>query len=207
MKKFSRLFVVENGESGGWTNSDRTSFTIAVDDCDRLTVNKKSGRDMYAAEINTAFGKFLEEYEAEYGEKVTLYERTNRYRFCFRSGVSGCQDTYLEIDKGDGFPERKFMMHESCFGKSSGFACFVYDFLDLCVAGGFLKAEDGAYVYPETEDTNSGCEMKVIKPRLVFYEEGWTSPWQRPDAVVPLQVCREKPEEPDHEITLEPEDN
>lgn len=194
MKNFSRLFVIKNGECGGWTSSTRTSFVISVEN-DGLSVKGKSGRDMYASEINTAFGRFLKEYEAEFGEKVALYERRNRYRFCFREGSSGCQDTYIEIDMGDGFPVRKFMMHESCYGKNGGFGCFVYDFLDLCIASKFLIVEDGFYVYPEDEDANSELEMQVIKPRLIEYEEGWTSPWERPEGVVYLRTVREKPED------------
>ena len=196
MKDFSRLFIIKNGECGGWTSSTRTSFVISVEN-DELSVKGKSGRDMYASEINTAFGRFLKEYEAEFGEKVALYERRNRYRFCFRQGSSGCQDTYIEIDMGDGFPVRKFMMHESCFGKNGGFGCFVYDFLDLCVASKFLVAEDGFYAYPEDEDANTEFEMQVIKPRLIEYEEGWTSPWEKPEAIVYLRTVREKPEDPE----------
>lgn len=196
MKDFSRLFIIKNGECGGWTSSTRTSFVISVEN-DELSVKGKSGRDMYASEINTAFGRFLKEYEAEFGEKIALYERRNRYRFCFRQGSSGCQDTYVEIDKGDGFPERKFIMHESCFGKCGGFGCFVYDFLDMCLAGGFLRTDDGFYVYPEEDDANSGLEMQVIKPRLTEYEEGWTFPWEKPEKVVYLRTVRERPENPE----------
>lgn len=196
MKNFRRLFVIKNGNSGGWTDSTRTSFVISVEN-DMLSVVCKSGRDMYAGEINTAFGRFLKEYEAEFVEKVALYERHNRYRFCYRQGSSGCQDTYIETDMGDGFPVRKFMMHESCFGKNGGFSCFVYDFLDLCVACKFFVAEDGFYAYPEEEDNNSELEMQVIKPRLVEYEEGWTNPWEKPEGVVYLRTVREKPEDPE----------
>lgn len=194
MKDFSRLFVIKNGKFSGWTNSTRTSFVISVEN-DELSVKGKSGRDMYASEINTAFGRFLKEYEAEFGEKVALYERHNRYRFCYRQGSSGCQDTYIEIDMDDGFPVRKLMMHESCFGKNGGFDCFVYDFLDLCVASRFLDVEDGFYTYLEDEDANSELEMQVIKPRLIEYEKGWTSPWEKPEGVVYLSVVREKPED------------
>lgn len=192
MEEFKRLFVIKDGESSGWTSSTKTSFMIEVDG-EVLIVKWKSGRDMYPHEINTAFGRFLKEYEAEFGERVALYERLNRYRFCFRQGSSGCQDTYIEIDKGDGFPERKFLMHESCFGKCSGFRCFVYDFLDLCLAGGFFKAEDGFYTYSEADDENASCEMQIIKPRIIEFEEGWTSPLEKPDKVVPLIVVRERP--------------
>lgn len=191
MKDFSRLFIIKE-EDGGWASS----FVISVEN-DKLSIKGKSGRDMYASEINTAFGRFLKEYEAEFGEKVALYERRNRYRFCFRQGSSGCQDTYIEIDDmDDGFPIRKFIMHESCFGKNGGFGCFVYDFLDLCVASKFLIVENGFYVYPEDEDANSELEMEVIKPRLIEYEEGWTSPWERPEGVVYLKTVREKPDDP-----------
>lgn len=196
MENFKRLYIIRNGECGGWSNSNKTSFVISVED-DELSVKIKSGRDMYANEINTAFGRFLKEYEAEFGEKVALYERKHRYRFCFRQGSSGCQDTYIEVDKGDGFPSRKFMMHESCFGKCGGFSCFVYDFLDMCLAGKFLTVEDGYYIYHEENDASSELEMQVVKPRLIEYEEGWTSPWEKPEKVVYLNVVREEPKDPE----------
>ena len=191
MNDFKRLFVVRNGASSGWTSSDRTSFIISVEG-NFLYVKGKTGRDMFAHEINTAFGRFLEEYEKEFGEKVEVIERRHPYRFCYRQGSSGCQDTFIEINKGDGFPERKFLMHQSCFGKCSGFSCFVEDFLDLCVAGGFFSVEDGSYHYPG-EDIE--YEMEVYRPRLVEYEDGWTNPWERPTEVVRLKICREVPEE------------
>ena len=197
MQNMSRLYAIkDSGSYSGWTTVDRTSFVISVKG-DMLTVTKKSGRDMYPKEINTAFGRFLQEYEQEFGEKVALYERSNPYRFCFRTGSSGCQDTFIEIDTDrDGFPQRKFMLHQSCFGKCEGFSCFAYDFLDLCVAEGFFGVtEDGFYVYREEEDSNSECEIQTVKPRLLAYEEGWNSPWQKPDKVVPLRVCREVPQE------------
>lgn len=192
MKDFRRLFIIE--EDGGWASS----FVISVEN-DELSIKKKSGRDMYVSEINNAFGRFLKEYQSEFGEKIALYERRNRYRFCFRQGSSGCQDTYIEIDDmDDGFPIRKFIMHESCCGKNGGFGCFVYDFLDLCVASELLITKDGFYAYPEDEDANSesGLEMEVIKPRLIEYEEGWTSPWEKPEGVVYLRTVREKPDDP-----------
>ena len=194
MQDMSRLFViVDSGKSSGWTNCDRTSFIVEVR-CDQLTVTKKSGRDMYPEEINTAIGRFLKEYESVFGEKIAIFKRTHPYRFCFKTGVSGCQDTYIEVDTGDGFPTRKRICRQSCFGKSGGFHCFAYDFLDLCVADGFLVVKDGFYTYEEEEDFNSTSSMQMIKPRLLEYEEGWAQPFERPSKVVPLRVCREIPE-------------
>ena len=192
MQDISRLFVIKEGECGGWTNSTRTSFVVSIKN-DQLCVSVKSGRDPFTHEINTAIGRILKEYEAEYGERVALYERQNRYRFCFRQGSSGCQDTYIEIDVGDGFPTRKHLLHESCFGKCGGFSVFVYDFLDLSIGANFLIVEDGCYVYPESEDANSGIEMEVVRPRLLEFEEGWTFPWNRAKEVVYLKTVREKP--------------
>ena len=204
MKNFRRLFAINNGGANGWTASTKTSFIISIEN-DELNVKWKSGRDMFASEINTAFGRLLQAYEAEFGEKIALFERKNCYRFCYRQGSSGCQDTYIEVDKGDGFPERKFLMHESCFGKCDGIRCFVYDFLDLCLAGHFLKVENGFYIYPEEEDANSGLKMKLIKPRLTEYEEGWTSSWEKPEAVVYLKTVRERPGEEREEESEESE--
>lgn len=188
MENFKRLFVVKNGAVGGWSDSDRTSFIIEVVG-NYLFVKHKTGRDMFAHEINTAFGRFIEEYEAEFGEKIAIYERRYPYRFCFRQGGSGCQDTFIEINKGDGFPERQFIMHESCYGKTAGFTCFVYDFLDLCVAAGFFDIDEGNYVYPGEEIE---YELTSVKPRLTKYEEGWRMPGDRPSGVVYLKTCREE---------------
>ena len=194
MENFRRLFAIKDGGASGWTDSRRTSFIISVEN-NELTVKVKSGRDPFVEEVNTAFGRFLQAYEAEFGEKVALYERTHRYRFCYRQGMSGCQDTFIEFDRGDGFPERKFLMHESCFGKCADLRCFVYDFLDICVVGGFLSIEDGCYTYSEGEDANADCNMQIISPRLVEAEEGWSSPWEKPEEVVYLNVVRETNEQ------------
>ncbi|MBQ7040620.1 hypothetical protein IJN73_00945 [Candidatus Saccharibacteria bacterium] len=206
MENFRRLFVVKNGESSGWTNSDRTSFIISVED-DELKVLVKKGRDPYAYEINTAFGRFLKEYERENG-KVERYKRSRSYRFCFRNGSSGCQDTFIEIDVGDGFPERKFLMHKSMYRKCGGFHCFIYDFLDLCVAEGFFSIVDGFYAYNQEEDARAEeIDMQVIKPRLLEYEEGWMNPWRVPDDVVYLKVCRKEPETEEPEVEEEEKEN
>lgn len=192
MKDFTRLFVIKNGGSNGWTNSDRSTFILSVD-CQELKLTVRDGRDPFAAEINVAFALLLKEYVAENGT-LERYERKNPYRFCFRQGSSGCQDTYMEEDFGDGFPKRRFLMHESCFGKCGGFKMFVYDFLDLCVTAGFLGLEDGHYVVPEGAETID-ADVAVIKPRFTDHEDGWTNPWNVPEKVVPLKVCRELPVE------------
>lgn len=193
VRNFARMFVTE-GENISWTDANKTGFIIAVRDGE-FSVYKKFGRDMYTQEINTAFGKFLQEYEAEFGEKIAVGKRTCRYRFCYHEGMSGAQDTYIEYDDGDGFPRRKHITHMSCFGKSDGLRCYFYDFADLCVTERFLKIEDGCYIYDEENDANSEQEFKIIKPRLLWYEEGWVSPYERPTEVVPLKVCREVPAE------------
>jgi hypothetical protein len=155
---------------------------------------------MYAHEINTAFGRFLQLYEQEFGEKVALSERKHAYRFAYLTGSSGRQDTYIEVDRVDGFPDRKFIMHESCFGKCDGFSCWVYDFLDLCLVSGFLKDEGGFYTYNPEEDAQSELQMQIIKPRLTHFEEGWIRPYEHAGTVVPLRTVREKPEpEPESE--------
>ena len=190
MENFRRLFAIKNGNVGGWSDSDQTSFIISVEN-DTLSIKWKSGRNMFAHEINTAFGWFIQEYEKEFG-KIAVYKRRRAYRFCYRQGSSGCQDTFIEIDKGDGFPERKFIMHETCFGKSAGFTCFVYDFLDLCVAAEFFGIEEDSYSYSQEE---IDYEMTSVKPRLTQYENGWTRPWKHSTEIVYLTTCREKPED------------
>ena len=196
-RNIRRLFVVQNNGAAGWTSVDRTVFTISLEN-DWLRVVKKSGRDMFPSEINTAIGRLLQEYRAEFEVPLARYRRQHRYRFCYRTGQSGCQDTFIEVDKGDGFPERKFLFHESCYGKCSGFECFAYDFLDLCVAEGFLADEDGTYVYHQEQDAGADVEMTIVKPRLLGYEHGWNTPWtSTPRGAVPLEVCLEVPEPED----------
>lgn len=192
MTNMRMMFKVNNGEASGWTDSTHTTFILSIED-NYLRTKVKSGRDPFPEEISTAFGRLLQAYEAETGEKVAVYERRHPYRFTFREGVSGCQTAFIEIDKGDGFPDRRCVTHQTCFGKTPGLSCFVYDFLDLCVVDGFLKVEDGAYVYPEADDEFAKVvDMKEILPRNTGEEEGWTYPGSWPEKVVPLQVCRGK---------------
>lgn len=192
MMDFSRMFVV-NGVAAGWTEVSKAVFILSVVG-DYLKLILKAGRDPFAYEVNTALGRFLEEYEAEYGP-VERYQRSHPYRFAFSQGMSGRQDTFIEIDNGDGYPTRHHLMHESCYGKASDMGGFVYDYLDLCVVGGFFEIKDGCYRYIREEDKAADAvEMKVVKPRLTEYEEGWTSPYGYPKDVVYLKVCREAPE-------------
>ena len=71
MEDFKKLFVVKNGGSSGWTDSDRSTFVVSVE-CNILQVYCKSGRDMFPHEVNTAIGRFRKAYEEEFGEKVAL---------------------------------------------------------------------------------------------------------------------------------------
>jgi hypothetical protein len=204
MKDFTRMYVIKNGAAGGWTNSTRTTFTLTVEN-DYLSMVVKDGRDPFTEEINTAFGHFIQDYEQENG-KVELFQRVNPYRFTYRQGSSGCQTTFIEIDKGDGYPSRKRLLDQSCFGKCGSMCLFVYDFLDLCVADGFFTVGDGTYVYAAEEDEfGKELEMQVIRPRLTQYEDGWTQPGEIPDAIVSVHdIVREVPVEAESES--EPED-
>ena len=204
MRDFKRLIVINDGDYNGWTSSTRTAFIISVEG-NYLKVSGYSGRDMFPHEINTAFGRFLRLYEQEFGEKVALSERAYPYRFAHRTGVSGCQDTFIEVERVDGYPDRKFLMHQSCFGKCDGFSCWVYDFLDLCLVSGFLKDVDGFYFYDPEEDAKSGLEMKIIKPRLTHLEEGWIQPHEHTGKVVALRTVREEPKPSEEEVTGESE--
>ena len=197
MKNFTRLFKVTDGNADGWTDSTRTTFVLKIES-NILEMYVKGGRNPFVQEVNTAFGLLLKEYETEFGEKVETYHRRCRYRFCFTEGMSGCQDTYIEYDKnGDGFPTRSHMLHESCFSKASNVKCFVYDFLDLCVAIGFISSEDGCYIYDPENDANSDMHVSIIKPRLLDLEDGWTSPYDHASQIVYLKTVRERPEEPE----------
>lgn len=192
MNDFSRMFVI-NGVAAGWTESTKTVFVLSVVG-DYLRLILKAGRDPFAYEVNSALGRFLEEYEAENGP-VERYQRSHPYRFVYSAGMSGRQDTFIEVDNGDGYPTRHHLMHESCYGKASDMRGFVYDLLDFCVVGNFFEIKDGCYRYIREEDKAADAvEMKVVKPRLTEYEEGWANSSDYPDDVVYLKVCRETPE-------------
>ncbi|MCQ2571197.1 MAG: hypothetical protein MJ154_03045 [Candidatus Saccharibacteria bacterium] len=167
MKNIRRIVVVHNNGCNGWSESENTTFSVEIMG-DILRVRKISGRDMFPSEINTAVGRIL----AMVGP-VKRYCRSYRYRFCYRTGMSGCQDTFIEIDRVTGYPDRKLMFHESCYGKCSGFSCFVYDFLDLCLSVGFLDDVNGEYFYDPDEDGGSGVNMRILRPRDTSREEGW----------------------------------
>lgn len=195
MNDFSRLFMV-SGVAAGWTNASKTVFVLSVVG-NYLRLILKAGRDPFAYEVNSALGRLLEEYEAEYGP-VERHQRSHPYRFTFSQGMSGRQDTFIEIDNGDGYPTRHHLMHESCYGKASDIGGFVYDYLDLCVVGNFFEIKDGCYRYIREEDEAADTvEMRVVKPRFVEYEEGWVSPSDYPEGVVYLRVCREEVPEPE----------
>ncbi len=197
MYNFSRLFVVDNGEASGWSGSTKTSFVFLVKN-DWLSVQKKSGRNMFVNEIITALYHFLKEYEAEFGEKITVCERSDYYRFCMDKGYSGCRDYFIETDSGDGYPNKEHLLHVSSYGKVAGFECFFHDFADLCVAAKKLFVEEDYYVCPREEGSDSAVEMDIVKPRMTEYEVGWSSPWARPDTITGIEdVVREKPNNED----------
>ncbi len=194
MKNFTRMYVVKNGEAGGWTDSTRTTFTLTVKD-NLLSMMVRSGRNPFMAEINTAFGSFIRDYERENG-KVEIFRRVNPYRFIYRRGSSGCQTIFIEIDKGDGYPSRRRLLDQSCYGKCGSMCLFVYDLLDLCVASGSFTVENGAYSYAEDRDElGKELDMKVVGPRLTQYEEGWAQPGEFPSVVSIHDVVRIAPEE------------
>lgn len=205
MINFTRLFIAEDsaGQVGfQGANSSRSGFIINVSGNDMLTVTSKFGCAPTTGEVNTALGRFLTEYEVKHGA-IEKYKRTNRYRFAFYSGPTGCQDTYIETDTGDGFPSRKRICHMSMYGKvNEDIKCFIYDFLDMCVAEGFLTIKDGCYHYDASTDANAEMVAKCIKPRLVHEESGWVNPdsGELPK-VVPLAIAREAGvEEKDEEV-------
>lgn len=202
MKDFARLFVIDNaGMYAGWSRCTKTSFVIAVKE-DVLEVKKKSGRDMLFEEVLAAFTRFMEEYEANFGQKIKIFIRGQYYRFVRRTGTSGCVDYFIEIDKGDGFPERRHLLRVSCFDKTSGFKCAVMDFLDFLAARGEIGADNGFYIpYRLEQSALAEVEMKVVKPRLTAFESGWTAPWNMPVGIYPLRVCYEEPKVYDCETT------
>lgn len=194
MENISRLFVIENGATAeGWCGpSDRTTFKLSVED-EHLALKKKSGRNPLLAEVLAAVHELLLAYEEEFGAPVEVYRRRDKYRFASREGQSGCRTLYIEYDNGDGFPIRRRVYHQAATGKLPDFRCFVYFFLDLMVGEGVLERSEGHYTpWTDLDKTRLG-DLKILKPRLLAYEEGWVSPWEAPPASVPLAVCREVP--------------
>ena len=194
----SRIFVLRNAEeAAGFPGrySNRSTVVLTVEG-DKIALEKKSGRNPLTVELCMFLNELLLAYEEEFGEPLTRPERTNRYRFVERIGSSGCVTRYIEEDKGDGFPSRHFIFHESGAGKVPDFTCNIYDLLDLLVGEGAFAIKSGAYK-PRIngEDCHNGNlgDLMVLKPRLLAYEEGWTSPWEDPPVAVPLMVVREQP--------------
>lgn len=198
-KRVKKLCIIDNGSAAGWTGSTRTMFTVEINHS-YISVQHKSGRDMFTYEVNTAIGRILQEHARIYG--ITYQsKRENPFRFCYNQGASGCQDVFIEEIKDDfDFPERRFMFHESCYGKTSGFCTNLYDYLDLAVISGFLqlkKDEEGCryYAYDPEKDAMKDLSIKMINPREISKEDGWmySIDLESEDArVIPLRIIREQ---------------
>lgn len=192
-KIFERLFVIKSQGCCVYTDEqNNTVFRISLDVEDNfLSIQWKKGRYMYTSEIIEALMRFIKEYETEFETKITPFKRQNLFRFCYREGTSGCRECFIEYKKDDdGFPERKSILYETCFGKTAGVNCFIYDFLDLCVALGSMEIKGGTYSCPANDNIES---IEIIKPRLIIKEKGWTWGEVQPNSLVPLAVCRERP--------------
>lgn len=192
MKDFVRLFEMGCDPKG--IKPAETAFVIEVK-YDRMRLTHTSGRNPYTSELNAATDRFLKEYETEFGKKIAVYKRHNRYRFYQKVNKPGYsysgKDYYIEIDTGNGFPTNSFLFHKSYFGECSDFECFVYDFLDFYVVSDFLAIKDDSYVC--TEKSEVDYKMQVFKPRLSEYEDGWTAPEERPERIVLFNACYDKP--------------
>ena len=196
---FSRLFTIESVDDVyGFTGvSRRTSFVLRFRN-EQLNMEKKSGRDPLENELFVAMHAFLRAYEEEYGTPVETYQRQSRYRIVYREGESGCLDYCVETESnGDGYPSRHWSMHVSMAGKVPSFGCFAPDLLDLMVGQGCLKVNEGHYA-PQDVTARNDLEaigiksIKIFKPRLTGFEEGWVNGWDAPPAPVPLTVVCER---------------
>ncbi len=186
MKKI--LFEITGIENVGFTASEstRTMFLVNLDRNNQLEVVPYAGRHPFTEEVNAAIAVFLKE-----AGPLKRYVRRYKYRFCYKTGMSGCQDTYIEYEKVKGFPTRKFLCHQTAYGKTEGFKVFLYDFLDLAVTAGFLKVKDNEYTVPEGADKLEGASIRVIRPRNTEKEDGWSYSCEYPKEIVPLSICRE----------------
>lgn len=183
MKNFARLFNV-NSQDG----QTKTGFVISVKN-QIIFIVRQTGRAMNIAEIKAAMERFLYEYEKEFGEAVAVKRRSLRYRYCYEEKGESI-NIYKELDTGDGFPIRKLIMQEGSQGECSGLDCGVYDFLDLLTMVGPLYVSNGCYAY-SLQDEYASINMRVVKPRLLQYEPGWTDPDEIQAELVPYKITRE----------------
>lgn len=185
MTDFTRLYILSDSkgaENAYWGSGKGTSGIIISLKEDKLKVFVKFGCSPMSWEVNSLFGLFFNEYMS-INSTVDVFKRTRPYRFVYKTGVSGCQDTFLEVDNGDGFPSRKKITHMSMCGKmNQEISCYVYDFLDLAVSGGlFTVFQEVYYFYNEKNDSAAvdvASRVQVIKPRETAKETGWVQPGQ-----------------------------
>ena len=185
---------ITNGDAEGWSGSTHTEFVVSMSET-TISVEHIKGRDMFTTEVFSAVCRILQVYNHIYG--VTYkYDRKSKFRYTFREGMSGCEDTYIEwVSKDNRFPNRKFLFHTSCFGKTGGMVVFKYDLLDYLLLQGilYLREEEDTgrkyYAYDLTSDPILDQEFFLIDPRDIDKEEGWASDIE--DAhIVPLIVHR-----------------
>lgn len=193
MKNFARLFKVQNSQD----EQIKTSFIISVKN-QIIFIVRQTGRAMNIAEIKAGMERFLYEYEKEFGEAVAVKRRSLRYRYCYEEITDGV-NIYKELDTGDGFPIRKLIMQEGSKGECGGLDCGVYDFLDLLTMVGPLHISNGCYAY-SLQDEYASINMRVVRPRLLQYEPGWTDPDELQAKLVRYNITRESDNNTGHNI-------
>lgn len=195
-ERFARLFIIKH--SAGFGNpfmgpsNTQSGIVVKIDYDATLSVTQKFGCAPTTDELNTVMGRFIGLYEQKFGP-IAEYPRTGWYRFVYKSGISGCQDTFIESATDDGFPDRKKVCHMSMCNKiNEGIRCFLFDFLDLCVAAEFMTVKNGAYHYDSDHDQNRDLVTSIYKPRDLDKEGGWVYQRTGLPGIVPIaDITRE----------------
>ena len=143
---------------------------------DILRVEHIGGRRLTRKEVNMAVAKVLLD-----DEKVERYQRKNRFRFVYQL-KRGLKAAFIELEKMPGLPEKRPLFTEGKHEKCESIICFVYDFLDLCVADGFLDIADlawasgrhSSYYRCHSQDKYTGIRVKRYRDTTA--EPGWNEP-------------------------------
>ena len=168
MEDTKKLAVVKNDELGN------SRFVIDIK-YDVMTMTVLSGHDPLIEEVYAAIFSIMTA-EAPLGAK--LYNREDNFRFCYRSGMSGCMDYFVETAEyatAVSFPKRKHLFHRSMYGKVPQIkSAFIYDVLDLGVALGLVTIVDGKYALSnKLTSTIEKASIVLLDPRDLNREDGW----------------------------------
>lgn len=163
-----KLAIVKNEELGS------SRFVIDIK-YDVMTMTVLGGHDPLIEEL---YGSIFSIMVAENQSAVKLYSREDNFRFCYKQGLSGCMDYFVETAEyatAVTFPKRKHLFHRSMYGKVSQIkSAFIYDVLDLGIALGLITIVDGKYASSnKLSSTIEKTSIVLLDPRDLNKEDGW----------------------------------